>query len=327
MSTRQYFLIVILTVFIVLSAFYSGFFLKNILLKANPIKNSEVTNQKYLPYFSDQIILISKKEPHHTLIATVSRFSTDNTTYTQYQKAFYFNGDKWFRDASDINSDNLNIAPSKTIPKWTIKDDPTLVLKQSVEGEAQINNSKITFNVPNIENEMGIRSLSNYTEFRSETDGKLIIDDKEFDSYVLYSRIYSYNGTIGTVTTNDPIGINTDWVAIWDTDGNFYNIDKTTVDGNFQGKYKFHSIAVFKDKNEKISKSFITEIQKNKDLGYKINITDKIKADITMDFLNSISKTQVNSKYDNFIGQITGDIKLSDGKTVKGFGIFEYIYQ
>jgi hypothetical protein len=89
------------------------------------------------------------------------------------------------RDASDVNSINLFIASTETIPKWLIKDDMSLVLKQSVEGEAQINNTKINFSVPSIENEMGIRSLSNYTEFRSEADGKLIIDGKELT--VMYS--------------------------------------------------------------------------------------------------------------------------------------------
>jgi hypothetical protein len=62
-------------------------------------------------------------------------------------------------------------------------------------------------------------------------------------------------------------------------------------------------------------------------LGYKINVTDKVKADISVNFLNSISKTRENSKYDNMIGQVSGEIKLSNGTTVKGIGIYEYINQ
>ena len=86
------------------------------------------------------------------------------------------------------------------IPSWEIKDDPSFVLRQSVKGSILINNNKIEFDVPELNNEIGIRSLVDYTLFRSESRGKLVIDGKEYESYVLYSRTYSQATSISLVS-------------------------------------------------------------------------------------------------------------------------------
>lgn len=46
-----------------------------------------------------------------------------------------------------------------------------------------------------MENEIGIRSLPGYTKFMSEGDGTIIINGEPFESYVLYTRIYSSNSS------------------------------------------------------------------------------------------------------------------------------------
>ena len=79
MSTKQYFLVVIVVVISLLIAFYSGYFVK-----------AKVNTSNLKPYFSDEIILITKEKPHLTLIAYSSRGSQDNKTYSHRQKAFFF---------------------------------------------------------------------------------------------------------------------------------------------------------------------------------------------------------------------------------------------
>ena len=324
MSTKQYSLVVLLTVVGILSSFFSGYYFKNILLKTSVEEKTDPSNLK--PYFSDEIVLISKEKPHYTLIAYNSRRSKDKF-YSQSEKLLFFDGKEWKSNAINIDSEDLNIAQTPMIPKWEITVDPSLVLKQSVKGEAKINNNSIHFEVPLLQNELGVRSLDGYTLFRSESSGKLTINGKEYDSYVLYSRTYSYNASIDLIAVTEPLGINTDYIAFWDNDGNFYNIDETNVDNKNKGRYKKHSIAIFKDKDERVQKSFNLSVQKNKDIGYKINVFEKINRSFTVNFLNSVNKSVTESPYNWKTGQIEGEVKLENGKTIKGFGIYEYIYQ
>lgn len=308
MSTNKYFLIVIFVVFSLLISFYSGYFLKNSLTREGS------SNLK--PYFSDEIILITKDEPHITLIAYSSRKSLDNKTYTHRQKVFFFDGSTWEAKLENKTSDTPQIVTSQMVPKWNITNDPSLVLKQSVNGEILVNNHKIQFVVPAIYNELGIRSLENYTVFRSETTGKLIIDGKEFESHVLYTRNYAYASAINLIEVTKPIGIETDWVAFWDEKGNFYNID-----------YKSHSIGVLKDKDSKIQKSFDIEIDKGIQDVYKINILEPVSRQLDLNFLNYVDKNINPSPYFWETGQLNGYVKLKSGEKINGFGIYEQLYQ
>lgn len=319
MPTRKYVFIVLIIVICLLGSFYSGFFLKSSLTKKD---------DSYLkPYFSDEIILITKDKPHLTLIAYASRKSQNNKTYTHRQKVFFFDGSIWKAKVENKVSETARIVASQIIPKWEITNDPSLVLKQSVEGEVLIDNQKIQFEVPIIYNEIGIRSLENYTIFRSASIGKLKINNKEYESYVLYTRNYSFLSAINLIEITKPIGIETDWVAFWDKKGNFYNIDKTVTTANYEGQYKSHSIAVFKDKDDKIQKSFDIEINKKKENSYKINILEPINKQLDLNFLNYVDKNINPSPYFWETGQLNGYVVLDNDEKIEGFGIYEQLYQ
>lgn len=328
MSTKQYVLTIFTVVLTVLGSFYSGYFLKELITKNDDKNIPQKTKREVIPYFNDEIVLITKDKPHYTLIANASRFSNENDSYTNRQKIFFFDGIQWTSKFSTVDSDSLSITTTPTIPKWEVIDDPSRVLKQSVKGNVQTDNSFIEFNVPLITNELGIRSLAGYTVFRSEANGELTIDGKKYVSYVLYTRTYSYNASIGLIAlSKDPIGIGTDWIAFWDAEGNFYNIDETIVDDKEVGPYKSHSIAVLKDNEGRVKKSFTLNIQKNNDIGYDVNILEGINKTINTKFLNAVSRNPTNQFVDNKIGQLEGMIKLENGKVIKGFGIYEYIRQ
>ena len=286
MTTKQYVFVVAIFVLSVLASFYSGYFLKDLLIKANVGTDTSQSNLK--PYFSDEIILISKNKPHYTLIAYSSRSSKKNLLFSQTQRVFFFDGNRWQKKFFNTDSKESEIAKTPIIPSWNIEVDPTLVLKERVGGEIQIDSNKIGFDVPEIDNELGIRSQEDYTIFRSEATGKLIVNGKEYESYVLYSRTYSYSVSIDLVRITDPLGINTDWVAFWDNEGNFYNVDKTSVDDNYKGVYKSHSIAVLKDNLGRVQKSFSLAIKKKSTTGYIVDITDGINRSIDVNILNSI---------------------------------------
>lgn len=327
MPTKHLLILIGVIVLTTLASFYSGFSLSKIYKKDNIVANNTNPDDNLKPYFRDEIILISKEEPHYTVIAHVTRSLDQNSKYIHRQKMFFYDGKKWQNKSVSVSSDNSSIEKTALVLNWLVEDDPSLVLKQSVKGDLLIDKTNVKFEVPMITNEMGIRSLENYTIFRSEASGKLIVNGKEYDSNVLYTRIYSYATSIDMIEVSEPVGIDTDWVAFWDNEGNFYNIDETVVDSKIKGKYKSHSIAVFKDKDQKVQKSFTLDIQKKADLGYKISIMDKINSVIDVNFLNSVSKNTPSSPYTWMTGQLKGTVRLENGKTINGFGIYEQIYQ
>lgn len=327
MSTKQYSVIIFVIVTSILASFYSGFFLKDLLKKEIKTAVSGNTANAMVPYFNDEIVIVTKEAPHNTLIAYSSRSSRTQGEYSHNQRIFFFDGKKWEKNSAKATTNSSDIAKTPIFPTWNIKDAPTLVLKQEVAGTAQIDNNKIEFSIPVINNELGIRSMPEYTIFRSEAPSTLTINGKEYESYALYTRVYSYASSIDLIEVSNPVGINTDWVAFWDTNGNFYNIDKTSVDQNYKGEYKSHSIAIYKDNEGKVQKSFDTNVQKKQNNGYKIDIFEKINTSLNLDILNTTSKNTGNSPYTWNTGQIKGSVVNKNGKTIQGFGIYEQLYQ
>lgn len=329
MSTKLYSIVVFIVVISILGAFYGGYFLKDLLSINNiaPIANN--IDQKFKPNYIDEIIFVSKEKPYQTLILSAIRtYSNSSPLYNYTIKAFYFDGSKWSKNISEGKSIELDTIPkTTTVPKWEFVYDPSYMLKQSASGEVSLDNNKIEFNAPLLLNEMGIRSSPKYTKFMSEADGTLTINGKIYGSHVLYNRIYSFNAPESLITTDDPSGINTEWLAFWDTENNFYSIDETVIDNKKTlDSYKAHSMAVAKSSSGSIQKSFTLKLIKNTQTNYKVDILENINKTITVNRLNSINKA-VNEK-DNWItGQADGEIKLDNGKVIKGFGIYEQIYQ
>jgi hypothetical protein len=329
MSTKLYILIVFLVIIGILSSFYAGFFIKDLITK--PKANTTTvfsTEQKYKPNYIDEVIITTKEKPHKTLILSAIRTYKNTTTYTYIVKSFYFDGEKWSKQIDQGETPEIeNIPRTPYVSRWDIKSDPSYMLRQSVSGEVNIANSKIVFNIPLFENEMGIRSDPKYTKFMSETDGTITIDSNKYDSYVVYSRIYSFNPPESLITTTDPSGIETEWLAFWDELGNFYSIDETKIDNKKTlDVYKAHSMALVKYNDSSLQKSFDLNLVKNGSDKYVVDILGRINKKISVQRLNSVNKS-VNGKDVWNTGLVSGTIDLKNGKNINGFGIFEQISQ
>jgi hypothetical protein len=75
-----------------------------------------------------------------------------------------------------------------------------------------------------------------------------------------------------------------------------------------------------------VQKSFSLDIRKG-DIGeYQVKVFEPINTTFNLKLINSINKNPGNKVVNNKIGQIEGEVKLENGKKLKGFGIFEYIY-
>lgn len=328
MSTKQYVAIVIVIVISTLSAFYSGFFLKGELSKQSE-KGGNSTVQKYKPNFIDELIITTKETPRKTLILSGIRTFSNDTTNNYTIKVFYFNGDYWIREISEGKfSEDINTIPkTNLVPNWIVKDDPSYMLKQSVSGDVSIKGNLIKFEIPTIFNEISVRSSPKYTKFMSEGEGVITINGLPMESKILYSRIYSFNPPESLVFTSDPAGIETEWLAIWDDDGNFHSIDETVIDNKktFES-YKAHSLGIIKDNKNRVQKSFLLNLQKNGLQKYSVQIKDGINETISVSRTNSINKA-VNGTDLWHTGQVEAQIKTAEGKMLNGFGVFEQISQ
>ena len=324
--------IVITAIVVLISAigfFVSGYFTYPLLLSEKVNKQQELKtldnteNESNLfksgkNYFGDTILVISKDEPHYTIVATINRTEKEDSNYLQNTRISFFNGTEWKRVLrSDINP-NSAIKNNEFVSYWNIDVNKSRVLRQNVIGELIIGKTKINFDTDTLENEIAIRSLPGYTKFMSENDGILTIDGKQYSAHILYTRIYSSNSS-ELFTYDGNIGLLTDWVAFWDNDGNFYHIDSTEV-ANPIPNYQTHSIGIFKSKSGSVSKTFdvnITRDNSKPPTNYIINLNSSVNKKIMFDKTNDINKAP-NSSYIWRMGNIQNS---------NGIGLVEYIFK
>ena len=332
------FLVVILIGFV--TTFVSGYFLstllsseKNITTKPLPTTNTNISpmpqnSTKFLPgkhYFDDTVMLITKDKPQITLVATVTR-AEQESNYAQDTRVSYYDGNTWTRQSDSATTSDSTIVNGNLVKSWNITIDPSRVLKQTAHGEITINNASLSFSTGVLQNEIGIRSLPGYTKFISNGNGTLVINGVPHQVYVLYTRIYSLNAS-DIQFYNQPFGVTTDWIAFWDTQGNFYHIDATSVDKPTQ-IYQTHQLGIMESSNGSVSKTFTVSINrnaKNPPDEYTVTLNNPISTVLSFKRVNGINKAPDGS-FTWYMGNIEGIVKKSNGETLQGIGLAEYIH-
>lgn len=275
-------------------------------------------------YFDDTILLITKTEPHLTVVASADR-SQENNNYKQSSRVSFFNGQDWSRRVTSSTNDSEQIQTNDIIKDWNITYDQSKVLKQSATGTIMIDNNSIKFTTRTLTNEMTIRSLPGYTKFMSEGTATVVINNVSYDCYVLYTRIYS-NNAAELVSYDGSFNLTTDWAAFWDKEGNFYHLDSTSVVQDIPN-YKSHTIGVFKNKDGSVQKTFILNIARdneNPPVNYTIDFGAPIGHKLTLTRTNGLNKYPNNS-YVWYVGNITGTATDEKGIKSEGVGLIEYI--
>jgi len=290
-----------------------------------PISQNNTTFTTGAFYFEDTIIAITKDSPHMTFAATVTRLQGDKN-YTQRSRMSYNDGKNWNRFSDSKTTTDSTIVRDNLVKSWVTNIDPSRVLKESIKGELDTNDTKILFSTNNLDNEIGIRSLPGYTKFMSHGTGSVTINGETHQAYILYDRIYSLNAS-DIQFYNQPFGLTTDWVAFWDTDGNFYHVDATTVDKP-TNIYQTHHIGIFDDKNYAVTKTFNVSISRDAQVppaAYTINLKAPIAKTLTFKRTTSVNKAP-GSSYQWYMGNIEGTVTTTGGKTINGIGLVEYIH-
>lgn len=292
--------------------------------------NPEVAQDttKFLPgkhYFDDTILLITRDKPRISLIATVTRAEQDGN-YAQSSRVSYFDGSNWTRQSNSKTISDSTIVSNSLVKSWSTTIDPSRVLKQTAQGEITINNTSLSFSTGLLQNEIGMRSIPGYTKFMSQGTGVLKINGVTHDAYILYTRIYSLNAS-DIQFYNQPFGLTTDWIAFWDTKGNFYHVDVTNVDKPTQ-TYQTHQIAVIEDTNGSVTKTFNVSVQrdeKNPPTQYSVSLNNPIGVTMKFNRINANNKAP-NGSYTWYMGNIEGSVQKSNGESLQGVGVVEYIH-
>lgn len=332
-----------------ISTFICGYFLNQLIISTNirlqpptfprptkappqptPIISGETQDTtKFLPgkyYFEDTIIAVTKDKPSLTIAASVVRIEQDSN-FTQYSRMSYFDGKSWNRQSDTKTTPNSAIVSDNLVKSWSTTIDPSRVLKETVRGEFTIGDKpKVGFSTGILENEIGVRSLPGYTKFISSAPGTLTVDGLDYPAYIAYTRIYSLNAK-EIQFYNQPFGLTTDYVVFWDTQGNFYHIDATQVDKPTP-IYQTHQLGVVKDTNSTVTKTFsISTIRDtvNPPLHYTYYMGTPVNALLKVNRINQLNKAP-NGSYSWYIGNIEGSVQKSDGDSVNGIGIIEYIH-
>ncbi len=296
-----------------------------------PTSNNPQTAQdttKFLPgkyYFEDDVIIITKDQPHQKLIATVSRAEQEKD-YTQNTRVSYFDGTSWTRQKANRTASDSTIISNNLVKSWKLTVDPSRVLKQTVQGEITINNSLFSFSSEVLQNEIGMRSLPGYTKFMSNGTGTVTINGGAHSAYILYTRIYSLNAS-DIQFYSQPLGVTTDWIAFWDTAGNFYHVDTTSVEKKTP-IYESHQIGIRETTDGSVTKTFgttVTRDAKNPPSEYSVSLLAPIGETLQFTRIDGIDKAP-GSSYTWYMGSIEGTVTTASGEKRNGIGLVEYIH-
>ena len=292
----------------------------------NPQVEQDTT--KFLPgkhYFDDTIMVVTKDKPQINLVATVTRAEQD-TNYAQSTRVSYYDGTNWTRQSASKTSQDSTIVSNNLVKSWSTTIDPSRVLKQTAQGEITINNSSVVFSTGVLENEIGMRSLPGYTKFISNGTGILTVNSVPHQAYILYTRIYSLNAA-EIQFYNQQFGVTTDYIAFWDTQGNFYHVDVTSVDKQTP-TYQTHQLGIMEDANGAVEKTFsvtVTRDSKNPPAQYTVSLNSPIGATVNFNRVNGINKAPGGS-FTWYMGNIEGTVQRSNGESLNGTGLVEYIH-
>ncbi len=275
-------------------------------------------------YFLDTVFVVEKAIPHRTLIASVSRNETEQG-YLQNNRASYFDGTTWDRQVHALTTSDSSIAQDDIIKSWDLQIDSSRVLQEKVTGEISVHQNQIKFDSETLTNEIGMRSLPDYTKFMSEGSGTVTIGDTQVPAYILYTKIYTMDAS-KIQFYSDPMGVTTDWVAFWDKNGNFYHIDTTQVDKP-SAIYQTHQISVWKSIVGAVTKSFHVDVTRDDNkLPEHITIKSREPIDRTLKLTRtSMIDKSIPNKYNWYMMTVEGSVTDSRENTIPGFGLFEYI--
>ena len=277
--------------------------------------------QKSLSYFDDTVVVVTKNSPRKALILTAARKENSPNTFSQNTRVSYFDGDVWTRQTESVTNTEGEISPTSINPQWDILVHSSLLLKEKSHISLSLTDS-LELTTSELENEIVLRSFPWDTKFMSTGEGKLSINGRSEDVHIAYIRRYSQN-TQGLQFYDSSLKSATDWLIYWDTEGNLYHIDLTSVQ-NPNDKYQSHTLITKVDSKKRVTRSFEGNVVRNSDQDpthYAFTLGNPINEQLSIDRINVYDKAKGSATTD-VIGLVTG---ILNNNSTSGYGFIQYL--
>ncbi|MBI5044468.1 MAG: hypothetical protein HZC02_00940 [Candidatus Levybacteria bacterium] len=294
-----------------------------------PTPMQETISLAFLPgkqYFDDAYIAVEEKSPHKTLLLSVARLEQQQN-FTQFTKVSYFDGKEWKRITLTNTTQDGTVVPNSLLRLWNDIENAQGDLKKII-ATVQVQKQIVSLASPTLSGEISIQSLPGSTKFIYQGVGTLQIDNQSFDVKVFRSKTYSFNASdlsfLGT-----PELLTSDFMISWDQEGAFYygSSHKTQ---NSINKIQNSQLGVLEDAIRKVSKSLqiSSSMSQSSDSQkqYQITLQDPINTRISYPMINTVEKSP-SQAYSWILGVGDSQIVKSEGRTVDGYGVFEFIQQ
>ena len=278
-----------------------------------------------LSYFDDTLTVLIETNPPQFIAMTYSRVENVEDQFTHSTRVSYFDGAQWHRNKHVDFGGTTNFISNSVINTLQVYQDRNRVLRQRVDANLNVDGVQIQINTDVLENEIAMRTEPTYTRLFSDSTGKVTINGQQYPARLMYTKWYSMDQRQLSFYSQK-YGLKTHVIDFWADDGSTIHLDSTNVQ-NPDELYSSHHIGIFKDKQNRVSKTFDLNVQtsnENPPTQWAVNFSSPLDITFTGEAYTFLDKAE-GANYDWYRGLMNGEIKLSSGEVVKGVGAFEYI--
>ena len=279
---------------------------------------SENTKTTELQYFSDKLIL---QEVNNKFLLEVNLYRQEGQKekFSHYYTAsIYKNGNKK-TIVANFNSNTDKIKSNEFISNYENKMFDDLSTRETYDFSLNIYGEKIDATLSELEGDFITKNDPAYTRYLSIGKGTVKINGEAFSVNAALEKVYSNDKSqyLFFPGIND-LTSRTYRFLVWDTEGNFYLLDDSTVSKD-DPHYRPHTWVLYKNASPKYLQKFFEADIDFKEEGEKKEWTIKIPGLETTLILSTTESTDAN--WTN--GTVKGSAKTKEGNK-ELFGHFSY---
>jgi len=277
-------------------------------------------------YFEDTITAFVMSDPPYVVVSTYSR-QQGETNFIHNARTSFFDGIAWHRNTDTKTSSDTRFIPNSVISQLNIFQAKDRVLRQKINTNITIDNQPISITSGELENETTIRAEPTYTRLLSDGTGTLRINNKTYPARILYAKWYSMDNS-KLVFYDKEFGVVTRVIDFWGEDGSVIHIDTTDVDKATE-IYAPHKIGVIKDSLGRLKKDFNLLIKTSSEMPpstWHVQLNHPEMSNLQFSVTNILKRAE-GPAYNWYRGLGKGFITDINGKTINGWGTFEYIQE
>jgi hypothetical protein len=245
-------------------------------------------------FYSESITLFFPDTQNTSVVEVdLNRRQEADTSFSHY---YFLDGflDGQSLDAYTQFDDNgSELVPAGFLEKIAIVDSVDASVRRSYGGVILAQDSKVSFKTVEVLADFVTRNTPEYTQFQSPVVVEVYIDDEQREGYALVETLHStdYEQRI-FFPGYDSLEALTYQFVLWDSERNFYMIDKTDVFSDTPA-YPSHSWLLYKNANSGAAqKGFKTEVLELRENSWRVTVPDFENGIITVSSVETYKDSQ-----------------------------------